>query len=363
MVLPAEPPAFRNEDRPVVALKRFSSAEDILEAMLQSVQGGELHTRPALSPDEANPAHNFLEVGHALRRCLEDKEKQDYLLQRLRPHLSVLIGTLPASLKKNGLLPRLTPEQQTARGYRQLEDISAEEVRQWLVVEGGLIYGELKRHELENYFDFVAPLLRPGAKMVDLGSGLGKVVMSAALSLPLARCVGVEILAYRHRLALDRLQKMLAVRDRGVKLLRPPLRPDQVLHLPTGATTDARHLLDLAARVEFFEQSMFDVDLRDSDLVFIYSTCFAPLMPAIAEKLARDLPENALVSTTSVPLRHPDFRLLKHFPGKTMAWTDVFFYQRIRSAEAAPAPDATTLYQPDGQAWEARARQELASLS
>lgn len=363
MVQDAELPPFRCEDRKTPPVRRFTSGEDILEAMLQSVQGGELHVRPVLQPEESNPSLSFLEIGHALRNCLEQADQRDYLIQRLRPHLSVLIGTLPASLQKNGLLPRLPPERQLALGFRRLDSIADEEVRQWLIIEGGLIYGELKRYELENYFDFVAPLLRSGAKMVDLGSGLGKVVMSAALSLPLARCTGVEILAYRHRMATERLGKTLALRDRGIKLMRQKLLPDRALRLPSGNLTEARHLLEFASRVEFIERSMFDIDLGETDLVFIYSTCFAPLMPAIAEKLSRDLPEKALVSTTTVPLRHPDFRLIKHFPAKTMAWTDVFFYERIRPTAAAPAPDAAVLFQPDPQAWEARVRKEMQSLA
>ena len=355
----AESQNFRNQDRDPVPKRRFASAEDILEAMLQSVQNGELHQRPTLQVDQDQPSANFVELGYALRRCAEDKDQRDYLIERLRPHRDVIIGTLPASLQQSGLLPKLSPQIQTDLGYRQLQDISDQELRQWLIVDGGLIYGELKRYELENYFDFVAPRLRPKARMVDLGSGLGKVVMSAALSLPLAHCLGVELLSYRHRMAQERLRKMLALRDRGMKLLRPKLRPDQALHLPAGGTTDARHLLDLTTRVEFIEQSMFDVDLGDADLVFIYSTCFAPLMPAIGEKLARDLPEHALVSTTTVPLRHPALKLIQHFPARTMAWTEVFFYERTGSAASATSSDAAVLFQPEAKDWEIRIRKEL----
>ena len=112
----SDPQIFRDRDREASPVSRFTQAEDVLEAMLQSVQGGELHLRPTLAADECNPLLNFMEVGHALRRCLEAKERREYLLRRLRPHLSVIIGTLPASLLQQGLLPRLSGEQQTALG-------------------------------------------------------------------------------------------------------------------------------------------------------------------------------------------------------------------------------------------------------
>ena len=67
----------------------------------------------------------FIEVGYALRACLEDKSRRDYLLQRLRPHLGVMIGTLPASIQPHGMLPK----QPAPPGFRDLEQISDAEVR------------------------------------------------------------------------------------------------------------------------------------------------------------------------------------------------------------------------------------------
>jgi hypothetical protein len=92
----------------------------------------------------------------------------------------------------------------------QLEQVSEAELRQWLVDDGSLIYGEFQRYELENYFDAIAPYVTPGGEMIDLGSGLGKVVMSAALALPFARCTGVELLGYRHAMATERRARLLA---------------------------------------------------------------------------------------------------------------------------------------------------------
>jgi hypothetical protein len=74
------------------------------------------------------------------------------------------------------------------------------------------------------------------------------------------------------------------------------------------------------------------------------------------------LPEGALVTTTTYPIKHPAFRLLQtHAPG-TLSWTSVMIYQRVGPPMAEPACEARYLHQPDADAWEARAREELAAI-
>jgi hypothetical protein len=254
-----------------------------------------------------------------------------------------------------GMLPKLAP----LPGFRTLEQISDQEIHAWLVQEGGLIYGEMQRFELENYFDAVQPFLPPGGVMVDLGSGLGKVVMTAALTLPFTRCVGIELMNYRHRLAQERLVKLLTLARQGLEALPQPLTLDTPLLLPSGRQASGRHLLELGARIAFIESDMFKVDVRGASLVFLYSTCFGPLMDALSNKLARELPEGALVSTTTYPIRHPAFRLLQSYEPGTLSWTSVMIYQRIGPPMMEPASEARYLHQPDAAAWEARVRAEL----
>lgn len=356
------PQTFRNRDRDATPVSSFNRAEDILEAMLRSIEGGELHLRPTLDAGEGDPFLNYIEIGFALRQCLEDKSQREYLIQRLKPHVSVIIGTLPAGIQSHGLLPRTLKESPQETKFRRLEDIPDEEVRQWLIVDGGLIYGELKRYELENYFDVIGPLVHPGGIMYDLGSGLGKAVMSAAITLPFARCIGVELLEYRHRMAVDRLQVMLATGDRGLESLPVRLQPDDPLELPGGSLTTARHLLDIRSRIEFVEKDMFEVDVSDASLVFMNSTCFGSFMHLIADKLARELREKTLVSTTTYSFNHPAFKLIACFPAATLAWTDLFLYERVHCTETQSHPEIAALFEPGDQEWEARVREEFLAI-
>ena len=350
-------PIFRTADQTPPPVERFEHAADVFEALFQSIQGGEKHVRPLLELTPHSPFLRFIEIGYALRDCLEDKLRREYLLQRLRPHAGVIIGTLPASVLPHGMLPRTA----ALPGFRSLENISDEELRAWLIEDGGLIYGELQRYELDNYFDAIAAAIRPGGVMVDLGSGLGKVVMSAALAFPFQRCIGVEFLGYRHRMALERRAKLLALANQALSALPVSLLPDTPLQLPFGWTATGKHLLDLDARIAFIESDLFKVDVRGASLVFLYSTCFGPLMDAIAAKLARELPEGALVSTTTYALKHPAFRLLSYFPAGTVAWTNVMLYQRIGPQESM-TPDSLQVHEPDVAAWEARVRLDFDAM-
>ncbi|NGZ86562.1 histone methylation protein DOT1-like protein [Duganella aceris] len=352
------PPIFRTADRPADPVARFEQPSDVFEALFQSIQGGEKHVRPPLALTPDSPFLPFIEIGYALRACLRDPARRDYLLQRLRPHLGVIIGTLPTSILPHGMLPDGAP----LPGWRALEDIGDAELHAWLIQDGGLIYGEMQRYELDNYFDAIAPLIRPGGVMVDLGSGLGKVVMSAALTLPFTRCIGVELLGYRHRMAQERLRQLLALAQQGLASLPAPLAPETPLTLPVGAPATGRHLHDLAARIAFIESDMFKVDVRGASLVFLYSTCFGPLMDALGEKLARELPVGALVSTTTYALKHPAFQLVHYFPAGTVAWTNVMVYQRSGPLASLTPAETAALYQPDPVAWEARVRRDFDAM-
>src|SRR6185437_9512247 len=87
-------PTFRTEERIAAPVTAFHQPADVFEALFQSIQGGESHARPTLDLAPDSPFLPFLEIGYALRACLEKRAHHDYLIERLRPHLSVMVGTL-----------------------------------------------------------------------------------------------------------------------------------------------------------------------------------------------------------------------------------------------------------------------------
>ena len=343
----------------------------VRQAMLQSLEGGQFHVRERMAGSAQLPYEDFVQIGLALRACYLNSSRHDELIEVLKPHADVVIGTLPPGIQSHGLLP--SPDEAAALQLapKALTEFSEAQIRQWIVDDGSLVYGELSKEELERYFEALSPLLVPGAKFVDMGSGLGKVVMSAALHFPFEQCRGVEILPYRHRMASERFGSLLKVGQEGFASLTAqskPLNPSERIALPWGNELKALHLLTLPNRIAFEQADMFECDVSQANLVFIYSTCFGAFMGKIARKLAHELPDAALVSTTTYALNHPAFQLIKHFPAKTMAWTDVFVYIKLPTTEGPekwPAPEEIQAsgHSLDPQEWEVKAREMLALLS
>ena len=343
----------------------------IRQAMLQSLEGGQFHVRERMAGSAQLPYEDFVQIGLALRACYLNSSRHDELIEVLKPHADVVIGTLPPGIQSHGLLP--SPDEAAALQLapKALTEFSEAQIRQWIVDDGSLVYGELSKEELERYFEALSPLLVPGAKFVDMGSGLGKVVMSAALHFPFEHCRGVEILPYRHRMASERFGSLLKVGQEGFASLMAqskPLNPSERIALPWGNELKALHLLTLPNRIAFEQADMFDCDVSQANLVFIYSTCFGAFMGKIAHKLACEMPDASLVSTTTYALKHPAFQLIKHFPAKTMAWTDVFVYIKLptdHGSEKWPVPEEIQAagHTVDHSDWEIKAREMLALLS
>lgn len=131
---------WRRADAAPVPARRCRSAEDVLAALLDSVEGGEQHLRPLSALRDSGRFARFTEVGLALRGACRDPAQRDYFLARLKPHLSLVIGVLPAGIQRHGLLPPQPAE--PAPHALRLEQVSDAELRQWLVDDGSLIYGD-----------------------------------------------------------------------------------------------------------------------------------------------------------------------------------------------------------------------------
>ena len=140
-------------------------------------------------------------------------------------------------------------------------------------------------------------LHRAGASIVDLGSGIGNVVVGVALlaatgELPsqVGAVAGVELLPTLHAAAtqaLDRLHRDMAT---GSEPVTPPLP------LPLPPCT--LHCACLEA-----------YGLGDCDVVYMASTVFEDaLLERFASRAAHELRPGARVVTLGAPLRHPVFR-------------------------------------------------------
>ena len=336
----------------------FLTVEDVREAMFQSVEGGEFHPRQKIREVSALPYADYLSIGFALRGCLLNPLRHEELIQRLRPHAGAIIGILPPGIQAQGLLPKDEELKLESFEQKNLDQVNDAQLRQWLIDDGSLVYGELSRQELKNYFEQIAPMLSPRGHFVDLGSGLGKVVMSAGLHFPFDTCKGIEIVPYRHKMAFDRFLHLLKVGQDGLNRLKTPTHAEQFLAQSASPEMKVSHLLNLPKRVSFQLGDMFACDVSQASLVFIYSTCFGSFMHKIAHKLANEVPEGCLVSSTTYAMSHPGLELVKHFPAKSVAWTDIYVYKRVGSQALATPPEPFA-YVPNLEEWEAKARELL----
>jgi len=342
--------------------KKMNSFQTILDTLLQSIEGGQFHLREKIN-DNNNLAYvDFLSIGLALKECFINPEKHKELIERLKPNVDVIIGVLPPGIQSHGLIPMTEELVCPNLKALNLNEVSDEKLRRWIVDDASLIYGELGSEELRNYFSELSPYVQKDGRFLDLGSGLGKVVMTASLYFPFASCSGIEIVPYRHRMALERVESLNKLINDIFSNLRKTVKPDD--HIPTSWSSEMRvsHLLDLPKRLGFQLGDMFSCDVSNADLIFIYSTCIGSLIHDLAHKLANEAPEGCLVSTTTFKMDHPGLTLIKFFPAKTVAWTDVFVYKRIGTGPWLKMPRPSEL-KPNLEEWEEKAWNLLRGVS
>ena len=90
---------------------------------------------------------------------------------------------------------------------------------------------------------------RKGDVFVDLGSGLGKMVVAAALGWPFAECRGTELLPELHAQASDVVSDL-------------------------QGRAQAGHLEDLP-KLSVFEGDMLNTSLHDADIIYCFATCLS----------------------------------------------------------------------------------------
>ena len=130
-------------------------------------------------------------------------------------------------------------------------------------------YGEL---DLKGAWDLLK-MVSPSGVFVDLGSGLGKIVIAAALLDVFDECRGVEIL--------------------------PELHAEATVATRRAQTDPRAHLSPISLSCG----DMLATDISDADVVYVFATCFPPdLMTALETKLQSEMKRGARLCLVSKQL-------------------------------------------------------------
>jgi hypothetical protein len=169
-------------------------------------------------------------------------------------------------------MPARTTTEEPRKAVRRLfRDVAAYEIpkaeeRRVRASTGSPLYGEITPTSVDKLLGH----LEIGADDVlyDLGSGVGKMIIQAAMTVPLRRCVGVELSEMRHEAAKRALER---AREEG---------------------------LVKARRCEFRNEDLLQADLSDATVVYSCSTGFSlRFMRSLTRKLSR-LEEGLVFVTT-----------------------------------------------------------------
>ena len=333
-----------------------TAAQSVLDAMLAAVTDGSHHARRPLEVESGPLFDRFVDIGVTMRQMWVDADQQTALIDRFE--------AVPRADHRRGA-DRDPGRTACCRGITRPRRGSTTSATRSSGSGSsrttGMIYGEFSEEELARYLDLVAPYVCMDGRMFDLGSGLGKVVLTTALTMPFERCTGVELLPYRHDLAVERRDLVLHARDRALAELGGTLADDVPLVLPSGALTTSAHVLNYEDRVQLVQGDMFEADLTGASLVSRTARASARSWTGSPGSWRRDLPSGALVTTTTYELPHPAFRLVREFPADTLAWTTVYAYRREgRLDRLPPPPPRSAGYALDAQEWGAGVRALMA---
>ncbi len=165
--------------------------------------------------------------------------------------------------------------------------------------KGSPVYGEIKHAALAKLLDYLS--LKEKDVFYDFGSGVGKVVIQAALSTPVKKAIGVELSKTRHLEAQTALARAAA--------FDPSLKNKVILR----------------------NEDIMKVDISDATVIYSCSTAFSvKFMKELCQRLAQFRHHFRLVSLQELP-EEKDFELLDTLK-LDMSWlrsTPVHIYKRI----------------------------------
>lgn len=183
-------------------------------------------------------------------------------------------------------------------------------------------YGEIPQESAIKMFSHPLVGLRSNELFVDLGSGLGRLVIDAAVFASVHRALGVELSHTRHNASCQAVQE--------VSHAMPAI--------PGSGWRASRH----NSKVEFLEADILKLDdelLHDAGVVYVASLCFrTELLAKVREKLDRCLPTGArIVSLKAFDPPRKGYKTRLHQKGTMdlpMSWSVPGYAQALYVYEA-----------------------------
>lgn len=165
--------------------------------------------------------------------------------------------------------------------------------------KGSPVYGEITQKSLEKLFDYLK--INKEDILYDLGSGVGKVVLLAAINTPVKKAIGVEISKERFLKAKEALKNAQSF------------------------------FLDIDKRASFINESLLDVNLKKASIIYTCSTAFSfSFMKELTKYLGQFKHHFRLVSLQELP-ENKFFKELENLK-LDMSWikkTPVHVYERM----------------------------------
>ncbi|SCC90909.1 Uncharacterized protein SCG7109_BF_00050 [Chlamydiales bacterium SCGC AG-110-M15] len=181
--------------------------------------------------------------------------------------------------------------------------ISCSERSRENITSSTYVYGEAELHSIEKIFQIVDP--QPDEVFVDLGAGVGKQVLTAALLYDFKKVRGIEILSDLHKTSKDILEQFR--KKYGSKL------------------PDGKEMPD----IDFLKGNFLRADFSEADVAYMCSTCYSEEMMEGIARGAEHMKPGSRVVTLTKPLPSDQYEEIHHefYP---MSWgtSQVFIYKK-----------------------------------
>ncbi|DBA04163.1 TPA: LOW QUALITY PROTEIN: hypothetical protein N0F65_004271 [Lagenidium giganteum] len=192
-----------------------------------------------------------------------------------------------------------TAFQQVYRGYgtEYAKELSQEARQSANIIKSSFVYGEISFFPFVDVLRWIAPQLPPNAVLYDLGAGIGKAVIAAALIHPFQRVIGIEA-----------LEPLVACADK---------RAASYNKLPNSAR--------LCVDVDFQLGDFLQLPWADGDIVFCHGTCYSDAEWNGISLAAEQLKQGAFFVSASMVLHTALFEVVRSLQVK-MSWGTCTFY-------------------------------------